>query len=123
MISVGLLPASLVTCASLGVIGVVPLAEIEPKVAQLAGACGVVLVAVALLFVLFTKPCSEHECWEQPSRKFRVLFVSTVALLATCVGSYALGAALLLWAGPQTAWSAVGSAVVLILSVQEKAIV
>ena len=47
--------------------------------------------------------------------------VSAVALLATCVGSYALSTWVRASAGPHAAWSIVGSAVVLILSVQGKA--
>ena len=121
--SVGLLPASFVTCATLGVIGVVPLAVIKPETAQLLAMCGALLLFVALLLVLLTQPCAAHESWNDPLRKCRVLFVSAVAVLTSCVSSYALGATVCAWAGERTAWSVVGSAVVVVLSMQERAAV
>lgn len=116
--SFGLLPGLFVLFASLGVVDVAQWESIDPKVAQVTGACGAILAAIALLFLLLTKKCSERESWDQPRRKVKVIFVSSFLVLATCVASYALGAAVQQHAGPHAAWSVVCSAVVLTLSAQ-----
>jgi len=53
----------------------------DPKAAQVAGACGAIIAAIALLFLLLTKKCSERESWDQPRRKVKVIFVSSFLVL------------------------------------------